>query len=401
MRDPAQALKALQNTPEEYWPEGAAETIHSALRDPDLPLDQRQSAVGLASSLCVMNDEIAEALLDIIRAPHLPAALRGGAAIALGPVLEQTDLDLLPEDDSFDDDDELACISRATFHRIQSSLRELYQDPATPKDVRRPILEAAVRAREEWQVDAVRQAWESGDDQWMLTAVFCMQFIEGFEQEVLQSLHSPHPEVRVHAVRAAGNWGISQAWPVVHSLLQDRRVERPLLLAAIEAAGEICPEEARSILIHLGGSPDEEIAEAAQDAAAVSNILDFEADDEAGLDEDDDDDIDELDDDDPEEDDDAEDDDPDDFDDLEEEDEDDDLDDPGDDDGDDGLEDPEDDDEDDDLDDLEDDDGDDDLDDLEDDDGDDDLDDPEDDDGDDDLGGDDDDDRDPDGHRRG
>jgi|SRR5947209_7061524 len=50
------------------------------------------------------------------------------------------------ETEFFDDPDE-APVTEQTFDRIQESLRALYGDPKIPKEVRRRILEAPVRAR--------------------------------------------------------------------------------------------------------------------------------------------------------------------------------------------------------------------------------------------------------------
>ena len=42
-------------------------------------------------------------------------------------------------------------------------------DSSIPKQVRRRILEASVRAPEDWHQNAIRAAYSSGDKDWMLT----------------------------------------------------------------------------------------------------------------------------------------------------------------------------------------------------------------------------------------
>ena len=90
----------------------------------------------------VMNNELAEALLAVVRSNGASAELRGRVAISLGPVLEQGDLD------DFEDPDDMP-VSEPTFHRIRETLREVFMDAEAPKETRRRVLEASVRAPED------------------------------------------------------------------------------------------------------------------------------------------------------------------------------------------------------------------------------------------------------------
>ena len=45
------------------------------------------------------------------------------------------------------------------------------------------------------------------DEAWRLTAVFCMRFIRGFEEQILEALKSQHPDIHHEAVLAAGKLG--------------------------------------------------------------------------------------------------------------------------------------------------------------------------------------------------
>ena len=82
------------------------------------------------------------------------------------------------------------------------------------------------------------------------------------------------------AVNAAGNWELDAAWWQIGELLNDARSPKPLLLAAIGAAGSIRPAEAGNILVDLADSEDEEIAEAADEAMAAAEVASDEEDDE-------------------------------------------------------------------------------------------------------------------------
>jgi hypothetical protein len=141
-------------------------------------------------------------------------------------------------------------------------------------------LEASVRAPEIWHRDAIRAAYSSGDKDWMLTAVFSMRWVRGFDEQILEALKSAHPEIHFEAVLAAGNWALAAAWPHVVAIVQDAGAPQDLLLAAISAVGTIRPAEARTVLADLADSGDEEIEEAALEAIAMAEATPDEEDEE-------------------------------------------------------------------------------------------------------------------------
>jgi HEAT repeat protein len=114
----------------------------------------------------------------------------------------------------------------------------------------------------------------------MLTAVFSMRWVRSFDNQILEALKSADPEIHYQAVNAAGNWELDAAWPHIIELLSDAGTPKPLLLAAIGAASSIRTQEAGEILIDLAASDDEEIAEAADEAIAMSEPMSDEEDDE-------------------------------------------------------------------------------------------------------------------------
>ena len=273
-------VKTLDNIPSWEWPEEAGTIILETLGDVHTEGSDRLLAVELAGDTVVINDELADALLAIVRSGDETEELRGKAAISLGPALE--DADMMGFDDP---DDEL--ISEEKFDEVQQALHQVYLNDAVPKDVRRRILEASVRAPEEWHQEAVRSAYSDDDDDWRLTAVFCMRFIRGFEDQILESLESEDPNVHYHAVCAAGNWEIRAAWSNVEALITSDDTDKYLMLAAIEAISGIRPDEAQEILGDLTTSDDEDIAGAAFEALAMAEGLselddleDFEDDDD-------------------------------------------------------------------------------------------------------------------------
>ncbi len=259
-------LKALSEIPPWDWPEDAAATILRALTEESTTPAERLLAAELAGDSTIVNDELAEALLSIACRDDAPVALRGAAAIALGPALEHESL--RDPEDSDDDDDEL--LSGRMVRRTQSLLRRLCLTEHLSRDVRRRSLEASVRLPQKWHRDAVRTAYGSYDPSWKLTAVFCMRFIRGFDKEVLEALDSEDAEIRYQAVSAAGNWALDAAWPHVAGLFGSEAVDKGLLLASIEAVASIRPTEALGILVDLTDSEDEDIVEAAFDALAMA-----------------------------------------------------------------------------------------------------------------------------------
>jgi hypothetical protein len=184
----------------------------------------------------------------------------------LGPVLEQADTD------GFDDPDDVP-ISEDTFHKIQETLHMLYFDAGIAKEVRRRILEASVRARQKWHQDAIRAAYCSDDEDWKLTAVFSMRFVQDFEDQILESLESDNEQIRYEAVHAAGEWEIDAAWPSISKLVRSQQTDKPLLLAAIDAVANIRQKEAGVILGDLTDSDDEDIVAAAHEAMDMAKAM--------------------------------------------------------------------------------------------------------------------------------
>jgi len=266
-------LETLIDTPPWDWPSDAGKMFQDILNDRLAPEPDRLIAAELAGDSTVINDDLADALMAIVRDAEEPDKLRARAAIALGPVLEQADMD------GFEDPDDVP-IAERTFRNIQDTLHGLYLDKSNPKEVRRRILEASVRAPEDWHQNAIMEACSDGDKDWSLTAVFSMRWVRGFDKQILEALKSADSEIHYEAVNAAGNWELEAAWPHIIGLLIDARTPKPLLLAAIGAASSIRSQEAGEILMNLAASDDEEIAEAADEALAMSEPMSDEEDDE-------------------------------------------------------------------------------------------------------------------------
>ena len=274
MREGKMDLKLLKNTPPWDWPEDAGKMFLEILNNDQADESDRLLATELAGDFTVVNDELVNALLSILRNSDESELLQGKAAISLGPVLEHADIE------DFEDPDDMP-ITEQTFHRTQELLHKLYVDDRVPKNVRRRVLEASVRAPQDWHRDAIRVAYNSNDEGWMLTVVFCMRFIHGFDNQILEVLESENPDIHYQAVCAAGNWEVDTAWSHITGLVTSKDTDKPLLLAAIDALASIRPQEAGMILLDLTESDDEDIVDAAYEAMAMTEgSLDEDYDDE-------------------------------------------------------------------------------------------------------------------------
>lgn len=276
-------LELIESLPPWQWPPDARQTFLKALADRTTAAPDRLIAAELAGDMVVINEDLAQLLAGIAADPAEPLELRANAAIALGPILEHTFTF------EFDDPDDVY-ISPAVYEHLRDGLHELYADATVPKILRRRALEAAVRAPDDWMEPAISEAYDSGDHDWLLTAVFCMHYVRGFNRQILESLENPDPAIHRHAVEAASHAELAAAWPHVLKILNDKRADKDLLLTAIEAAACIRPQEAFDVLDPFTDSDDEDIADAAQEAIDSARLMeddDLAEDDEEFDDEDD------------------------------------------------------------------------------------------------------------------
>jgi hypothetical protein len=266
-------IKTLEDIPPWQWPKNAGNLILGVLRNDQADASDRLIAAELGGDSVVINDDLANVLFSILCNPRESDPLRGQAAISLGPALESADID------GFEEPDDVP-ITEPVFLKIRKALQQLYMDAGTPKNVRRAILEASVRAPEKWHKSAVAAAYRSEDEDWKLTAVFCMRFIRGFNKQILESLRSQNADMHYHAVCAAGNWEIDAAWPHIAALVASEETEKELRLAAIEAAAFILPHKASEMLRPLLHSEDEDIVGAVHESLAMAGELDEEEEDD-------------------------------------------------------------------------------------------------------------------------
>jgi len=259
-------LKILEHTPPWEWPQDAGPYFLKILGDDQAGESDRCLAAELAGDFTVISDNIANALLSITANPNESEKFRAISVISLGTALANADMM------GFEDPDDII-ISEKAFIKIQEMLHKLFMDTDIPTDVRRRILEASVRAPQEWHGENVRAAFSSDEEAWRLTAVFCMQYIRGFDDQILEALNDKNADIHYHAVCAAGNWAVDAAWPHIRALVDGDVTDKPLLLAAIEAVVNIRPQEAAEVLGDFINDDDQEVVDAVYEALAMAEAL--------------------------------------------------------------------------------------------------------------------------------
>src|SRR5581483_4651149 len=138
-------LTLLDKLPPWEWPPDAERTIVAVLGNRSRPAAERIRAAHLAGENPNITDSQTAKLTAIVADSADPDEVRIAAAIALGPGLETQDME--------DGDSELdePPLTDLVFARAKRTLHRVYDDPASSKLLRRRVLEAAVRAPEDWQ----------------------------------------------------------------------------------------------------------------------------------------------------------------------------------------------------------------------------------------------------------
>lgn len=249
-------LQALAMIPLWEWPETVRELVRDGLSSDNAEI----RAAAAEAAWGIMNQKLAPKLIGLVRDDPDPD-VRARAAIALGPALEEYDLEVGYLGEEFDDEE---IISEELFNEIQGLFRSIYSDTEQPPLVRRRVLEASVRAAQEWHAAAASAAHASGDRDWTMTALFCMGHLQGFEAEILDALHSQDADLLHEAVQAAGRACCDEAAPLVITMARDEDADYDLRLAAIDALANLDHEGVVECLDELTESDDPEIAETAE-----------------------------------------------------------------------------------------------------------------------------------------
>lgn len=257
MHDLNSNLKFLLTYEMRQWPKEARTWIRAGLADANR--ENRLMAVSAASG--IVDDEIADSLLQLMRS-DMDEKVVATAAISLGPALElyEEEMDFNDGPDNVD----INTVSSEKCREIMRALESLYRGEDRSKLVRRRCLEAAARGPLTWQPQAVRECAKSEDSEWLTTAMFCMGYIAGFDEEILAALDSDDEDVKREALRAAGRQNLQTAGKTLAAVASDPNAAKPLRLAAIEALGTVAHLNSLDLLNELYEDEDDEIAEMAE-----------------------------------------------------------------------------------------------------------------------------------------
>lgn len=189
-------------------------------------------------------------LMRLLRAdPN--AAVRSAAALALGRFV------LLGEFGELRPRDAVA---------VTDALRAAVGDVTEPPEVRGAALEAVGASSQLWARDLIQDAYDSGDERLMVSAVHAMgrNADSHWLWTLVNELQNADPHMRFAAAGALGQVEDAEAVPYLVEVLEDEDSE--VQDAAVRALGEIGGEEAREALRERLHDPSERVREAVQAA---------------------------------------------------------------------------------------------------------------------------------------
>ena len=201
----------------------------------------RATAVGMLDQ-----DEdpaLAEKLLLMLHDDPV-AAVRAEAASALGMFVYRGELEELDEE---------------LHHRIEDHLLRV-TGGEDEKQVRRNALEALGFSGRSEVPDLLRSAYTSGDNEWLISALFAMgrSADQSWEADIKRMLRHGNGDVQFEAVRAAGELGLESTRRILLDLLEDEVQEFEVRAAVIWSLSQIGGDEVRETLETLQDETDDD-----------------------------------------------------------------------------------------------------------------------------------------------
>jgi len=204
-----------------------------------LGLDDPEPGVRAASIRLLWNSEYSDLLPYLLRALENDPSpeVRAGAASAMGNFVYLGELEEIDAD---------------THHMVEDLLLNTYAG-GDEKLVRRRTLEALGFSSRPEVPALIQQAYDSGDPEWMASALFAMgrSYDKAWEAPVKRELNSPDGRVQLEAVRAAGELELDAARRALLDMLEDEGVDPDIRAAAIWSLSQIGGEQVRETLEEL------------------------------------------------------------------------------------------------------------------------------------------------------
>ncbi len=155
---------------------------------------------------------------------------------------------------------EVEDISDEKRKQVEESLLSVYQGQDKPI-VRRRALEALGYSSREEVPAFLEAAYSSKDKDWLASALFAMgrSADERWEKQVLAMLDHPEPDVRLEAIRAAGELELNEARkPLLELFREEDDLDIDLRSAAIWSLSQIGGEGVRELFEKLVDDTDDE-----------------------------------------------------------------------------------------------------------------------------------------------
>lgn len=241
--------------------------------------------------------DVIDPLIDM--ADHDPdQQVRNRAVVALGRYVYEGemadyDYDLGPLEDTIRE----AELPQASYQRVVAFLLDIARNPSSPLDAQRYSIEALGFSSDPEIADLVEQAYHNPNLDMKASALFAMgrSGLARWEPYVMAELDSPHPQVQLEAVRAAGELFLDEATPELLELARSA-TDPDVRREAIWALGHTTSLEAWQLIDDIASDPGEDeetrqLAEAALDEYYLLQQMDeaeaeFFGDDEFDLEED-------------------------------------------------------------------------------------------------------------------
>ena len=166
---------------------------------------------------------------------------------------------------------ELETIPSFSHHKIEDDLLKVLNGTDTPL-VRRRALESLGFSGREEVPPQIRKAFESGDSQWLASALFAMgrSADEQWEESILANLDHPDQDVQIEAVRAAGQLELASARETLLKMIENsEEMDVDLRAAVVWSLSQIGGEGVREALDQLYDDTEDE-----DEAEYIENALD-------------------------------------------------------------------------------------------------------------------------------
>jgi HEAT repeat protein len=155
---------------------------------------------------------------------------------------------------------ELEEINADQLERVENSLLAVYHGNDKPI-VRRRALEALGYSSRDEVTELIQLAFKSNDKDWQASSLFAMgrSADESWSELILSKLDDPDLEVRLEAVRAAGELELTEArLPLIEMISDSEVLDVDLRAAAVWALSQIGGDGVRAALEKLSESIDDD-----------------------------------------------------------------------------------------------------------------------------------------------